>query len=234
MLCNRELYRLFHSGTIAPREFDIDARYRCVCTCVYVSKIDVVFIHRPALYRRGRAFMSGAMIDRCNANSAHHRAFITSPPPFPLCPFYEIVTSYLREIPLRATLTSRLTISLFIIRGDLEIDEQRNLWILTRVPSGISSLFSSRLIHCPFLKIHSSFIKPKKQRVIELTVSVFSRNDVHTINCTNFSPFLLPNIFQRRKREKRRRRKRKRGLVKKVGTRPTSRYSSFRFKEFPR
>lgn len=124
MLCNRELYRLFHSGTIAPREFDIDARYRCVCTCVYVSKIDVVFIHRPALYRRGRAFMSGAMIDRCNANSAHHRAFITSPPPFPLCPFYEIVTSYLREIPLRATLTSRLTISLFIIRGDLEIDEQ--------------------------------------------------------------------------------------------------------------
>lgn len=71
--------------------------------------------------------MSGAMIDRCNANSAHHRAFITSPPPFPLCPFYEIVTSYLREIPLRATLTSRLTISLFIIRGDLEIDEQRNL-----------------------------------------------------------------------------------------------------------
>lgn len=74
MLCNGELYRLFHSGTIAPREFDIDAP---VSVCV--SKIDVVFIHRPALYWRGRAFMSGAMIDRCNANSAHHRAFITNP-----------------------------------------------------------------------------------------------------------------------------------------------------------
>lgn len=75
MLCNGELYRLFHSGTIAPREFDIDA-HRCLC----VYRRLMLFLYIAPRCIDGRAFMSGAMIDRCNANSAHHRAFITNPP----------------------------------------------------------------------------------------------------------------------------------------------------------
>lgn len=168
--------------------------------------------------------MSGAMIDRCNANSAHHRAFITNPLSLSP-PFYEIVTSYLREIPLRATLTSRSTISLFIIRGDLEIDSLR--W--TR--GSLFFLFPIPTIRSYSLKIRSPF--SLKQR-IKLTLCTVSKRHLFSSNSSNkesllFFPFFsffstYPNVsITEQKREKGRRRRRRREkekekLVKKVDT----------------
>lgn len=164
--------------------------------------------------------MSGAMIDRCNANSAHHRAFITNPLSLSP-PFYEIVTSYLREIPLRATLTSRSTISLFIIRGDLEIDSLR--W--TR--GSLFLLFPIPTIRSYSLKIRSPFSLKQRIKLTLCTVSkhLFSSNSSKKESLL-FFPFFsffstYPNVSiteQKREKGRRRREKEKEKLVKKVDT----------------
>lgn len=129
--------------------------------------------------------MSGAMIDRCNANSAHHRAFITNPLSLSP-PFYEIVTSYLREIPLRATLTSRSTISLFIIRGDLEIDSLR------RTRGSLFLLFPIPTIRSYSLKIRSPF--SLKQR-IKLTLCTVSKRHLFSSSSSKKESLLFFPFF---------------------------------------
>lgn len=126
--------------------------YVCVCMCV--SKIDVVFIHRPALYWRGRAFMSGAMIDRCNANSAHHRAFITSPPPSSAPFMKSLHPTYAKS---RYASHAYFSLDNLVIYHPWRSRDRfpMNKGISASLRQFLFSLFHSEKIFLFFLKIHS-------------------------------------------------------------------------------
>lgn len=190
--------------------------------CARVSKIDVVFIHRPALYRRGRAFMSGAMIDRCNANSAHHRAFITSPPPPPPSSFMKSLHPTYAESRYAAMLTSRLTIS--VIYHPWKSGVRSADWFLHkgREVSLAFILIWWKFFFSSFIKI-IPIISPKLNNLLDRFKSTLRKSSIY-----------LLSWLEKERKEERRGKKGGKGNSWKRWTRPTSRYSSFRFKEFPR